>query len=123
MCPLHGDPDADKPDNSAEFFVPARELISKWRASAAKAEAGIDGSEMDDENETHMRDMRMCADQLEAILLHEAVYWNPYNKVVQDHRDGTIYEAATNVERAKRGLPVPWKAEFGAVECRQAPSY
>jgi hypothetical protein len=35
------------------------------------------------------------------------VKWNPYNKVVQDHRDGTIDYGATNRERAKRGLPVP----------------
>ena len=43
------------------------------------------------------------------------VRWNPWNKVVQDHRDGTIDQEATNVERAKRNLPVPWEpgmAEF-----------
>lgn len=51
------------------------------------------------------------------------VYWNPYNKVVQDHRDGTIDHEATNIERAKRGLPVPWKPEFGDKEVRDAPSY
>lgn len=49
-----------------------------------------------------------------------SVYWNPYNKVVQDHRDGTIYHDATNAARAKRDLPVPWKAEFGKKECREA---
>lgn len=52
---------------------------------------------------------------------HEAVYWNPYNKVVQDHRDGTIYEPATNAVRQKLGLPVPWVAAFGDEETRQPP--
>jgi hypothetical protein len=40
------------------------------------------------------------------------IKWNPYNKVVQDHRDGTIDHVATNIERAKRGLPVPWTPEM-----------
>lgn len=49
------------------------------------------------------------------------VKWNPYNKVVQDHRDGTIHIRATNRERKKRGLPVPWKPEFGTREVRMRP--
>jgi hypothetical protein len=49
------------------------------------------------------------------------VYWNPYNKVVQDHRDGTIHYEATDVERAERGLPVPWTPEMD--ETRQAPVF
>jgi hypothetical protein len=40
------------------------------------------------------------------------VRWNRYNKVVQDHRDGTIHHAETNAERAKRGLPTPWVPEM-----------
>ena len=51
------------------------------------------------------------------------VFWNPYNKVVQDHRDGTIYRELTDVLREGRGLPVPWKPEFGEKECREAPVY
>ena len=50
------------------------------------------------------------------------VFWNPYNKVVQSHRDGTIFNERTNVERQVRGLATPWKPEFGEVECRQEPS-
>jgi hypothetical protein len=46
----------------------------------------------------------------------ESVYWNPYNKVVQDHRDGTIYQTPTDVERAKRGLPTPWTPDIGKFE-------
>lgn len=41
-------------------------------------------------------------------MSNDPVLWNPYNQVVQDHRDGTIDHAQTNAERAKRGLPVPW---------------
>lgn len=44
------------------------------------------------------------------------VKWNPYNRVVQDHRDGTIDHARTNIERAKRGLPVPWTPAIGKKE-------
>lgn len=46
------------------------------------------------------------------------IKWNPGNKVVQDHRDGTIDFELTNIERAKRGLPVPWTVEIGYEEAR-----
>lgn len=36
---------------------------------------------------------------------HEAIFWNPRNGVVQDHRDGTVVQPDTDNERAKRGLP------------------
>jgi hypothetical protein len=59
-----------------------------------------------------------------AFGVHEAyepdpVRWNPFNKVVQDHRDGTIDHEATNRERARRGLPVPWTPEIGGVEVHE----
>jgi hypothetical protein len=44
------------------------ELVRKWRASANKAEQHLGDPDMDTENQTHMRDMRMCADELEAAL-------------------------------------------------------
>jgi hypothetical protein len=47
------------------------------------------------------------------------VCWNGGNKVVQDHRDGTIDMDVTNRERAQRGLPTPWTSAMGEVECRQ----
>lgn len=50
-----------------------------------------------------------------------AVFWNKYNKVVQDHRDGTIDHERTNEERSKRGLPTPWTPEMGEVEHREPP--
>ena len=49
------------------------------------------------------------------------VKWNPYNKVVQDYRDGTIDHKRTNIEREKRGLPVPWTPAMGKKEVHEAP--
>jgi hypothetical protein len=46
------------------------------------------------------------------------VFWNSGNKVVQDHRDGTIHPRLTNAARKKRGLPVPWTPEIGEKETR-----
>lgn len=37
------------------------------------------------------------------------IKWNPFNQVTQDHRDGTVIQPDTDIERAKRGLP-PWQA-------------
>ena len=51
------------------------------------------------------------------------VFWNPYNKVVQDHRDGTIDIEKTNRARKKRGLPVPWTPDMADIEGRQKPVY
>ena len=53
--------------------------------------------------------------------LPDLICWNPYNKVVQDHRDGTIDHEATNRERAARGLPVPWTPALADIEVHQAP--
>lgn len=43
------------------------------------------------------------------------IFWNGYNKVVQDHRDGTIDYELTRIERTKRGLP-EWKVETAEIE-------
>jgi hypothetical protein len=51
------------------------------------------------------------------------IMWNPWNKVVQDHRDGTIHLAQTNKERKRRGLPTPWVPSMGEYDTRQKPSY
>jgi hypothetical protein len=51
------------------------------------------------------------------------IMWNPYNKVVQDHRNGTICHVQTNRERKKRGLPTPWNSEMAEHDTRQKPSY
>lgn len=51
--------------------------------------------------------------------LHEAIMWNPYNKVVQDHRDGTIHDDLTNFVRKEIGLPIPWTPELGEKEVRE----
>lgn len=49
------------------------------------------------------------------------IKWNPWNKVVQDHRDGTIHHDLTNSERAKRGLPTPWGPDMADTEVNQPP--
>jgi hypothetical protein len=50
---------------------------------------------------------------------NDPVMWNPYNKVVQDHRDGTIHDLRTNTERQLRGLPTPWTPVLADGEVRQ----
>ena len=49
----------------------------------------------------------------------DPIMWNPYNKVVQDHRDGTIHHERTNAERELRGLPTPWTPAIADGEVRQ----
>lgn len=49
------------------------------------------------------------------------IKWNPWNKVVQDHRDGTIHHEETNLERERRGLPTPWTPEMSDTEVHQPP--
>lgn len=56
-----------------------------------------------------------------AQAARDPVCWNPWNKVVQDHRDGTIDHARTNAERAARGLPVPWTPEMAETEVHERP--
>ena len=51
------------------------------------------------------------------------IKWNPWNRVVQDHRDGTIRHDLTNQARAKRGLPVPWTPEIATAEIEAAPVF
>jgi hypothetical protein len=53
----------------------------------------------------------------------DPVCWNPFNKVVQDHRDGTINHVRTEVERRARSLPVPWSPALGEIECSQPPTW
>lgn len=53
----------------------------------------------------------------------DPVMWNPWNKVVQDHRDGTIHHDATNEERARRNLPTPWAPIMGDIDVRTPPIF
>jgi hypothetical protein len=57
----------------------------------------------------------------EKLAARDPVCWNPFNKVVQDHRDGEIHYHKTNDERAARGLPVPWTPDMGSREVHQSP--
>lgn len=54
---------------------------------------------------------------------HPAWKWNAYNKVFQDHRDGTIDHTMTNLCRDVRGLKTPWTPEMGDIDVRQPPVY
>lgn len=54
---------------------------------------------------------------------HPAVMWNPFNKVVQDHRDGTINHRLTNAFRMFAGLPIPWTPAMAEEEVRQPPIF
>lgn len=56
----------------------------------------------------------------EHIPPHDPIKWNPWNKVVQDHRDGTVDHERTNVERAQRGLPVPWTPKMAKTEVHES---
>lgn len=47
------------------------------------------------------------------------ICWNPWNKVVQDHRDGTIFHDLTNEARRLRGLKTPWTPEMADIEVHQ----
>lgn len=51
----------------------------------------------------------------------DPIMWNPWNKVVQDHRDGTIHHDLTNAARSERGLPVPWTPDLADIEIHQPP--
>jgi hypothetical protein len=56
-------------------------------------------------------------------LPRDPIMWNPWNKVVQDHRDGTIYHDLTNSARAERGLPTPWNASMADAEPFEPPIF
>jgi hypothetical protein len=56
-------------------------------------------------------------------IVDNPIQWNPYNKVVQDHRNGTIEITLTNQERSKRGLVVPWTPEISTKEIQEPPIY
>lgn len=66
-------------------------------------------------------DIDTSPEAIAAQRVSDPVKWNPFNKVVQDHRDGTLHVDATNVERALRGLPTPWTPEMADTEVHQAP--
>lgn len=51
----------------------------------------------------------------------DSFVWNPYNKVVQSHRNGAMDFEATNREREKRGLPTPWTPEIAEKEVKEPP--
>ena len=53
----------------------------------------------------------------------DSIMWNPWNKVVQSHRNGTVDRRKTNKERKKRGLLIPWTPEIGEKEVLELPCW
>ena len=53
----------------------------------------------------------------------EAIHWNPWNKVVQDHRDGKIMPTFTNFVRRELGLEVPWTPDLASKEVGEPPIF
>jgi hypothetical protein len=51
------------------------------------------------------------------------VFWNPGNKVVQDHHDGTLHPLKTDAERKLRSLPTTWSPAMAEAEVRERPAY
>lgn len=55
------------------------------------------------------------------IIDANPVRWNPWNKVVQDHRTGEVDHAQTNDLRSQLGLPTPWTPEMAHEDNGSAP--
>jgi hypothetical protein len=66
-------------------------------------------------------DIKQPAPVINIPLEPNPVRWNQFNKVVQDHRNGTIDLPETNKERAKRGLITPWTPEISEKEVKEPP--
>lgn len=65
----------------------------------------------------------MSARRLRDKDFFNAVIWSPTQKVVFDRRCGRVFEDATNDERKRRGLPVPWKVEMLSKEVLEPPIF
>jgi len=75
-------------------------------------------------NLVHSSDSILAAErELDIWFPYRPVRWNPYSKVVQDHRDGTIYVDVTNAVREAKGLPVPWTSELAEREVHNKPVF
>jgi hypothetical protein len=51
------------------------------------------------------------------------IIWNPFNKVVQDHRDGMIHLGPTNKVRKFLGMPVPWTPQLANEDVKTGPVF
>lgn len=75
-------------------------------------------------NLVHASDSILSAErELDLWFPYRPMRWNPYTKVVQDHRDGTIDVTITNAVREAKGLPVPWTAELAELEVHKKPVF
>lgn len=75
-------------------------------------------------NLVHASDSLLSAEvELNLWFPNRPVRWNPYSKVVCDHRTGTTYLDETNAVRESLGLPTPWTSALAEKECHQKPVF
>lgn len=75
-------------------------------------------------NLVHASDSILAAErELDLWFPYRPMRWNPWTKVVQDHRNGTIDVTTTNAIREAKGLPVPWTAELAETEVHKKPVF
>lgn len=75
-------------------------------------------------NLVHSSDSIITAQrELDIWFPYRPMRWNPFNKVVQDHRNGTIDITATNALRESKGLSTPWTPEIAELEVHQKPIF
>ena len=75
-------------------------------------------------NLVHSSDSIIAAErELDIWFPYRPMRWNPFNKVVQDHRDGTIDVEVTNAVREAKGLTIPWTPEIAEIEVHKKPVF
>lgn len=61
--------------------------------------------------------------ELDVWFPSRPIRWNPFNRVVQDHRNGSVYLDETDAVRAAKGLPTPWTPEMASLEISHKPVF
>lgn len=75
-------------------------------------------------NLVHASDSLLAAQrELDIWFPTRAMRWNPFTKVVQDHRNGTVDVQATDAVREAKNLPVPWTPELSESEAHMKPVF
>ena len=75
-------------------------------------------------NLVHASDSIIAAQrELDIWFPGRAMRWNPFTKVVQDHRNGTVDVTVTNALREAKGLPIPWTPELAESEAHMKPVF
>lgn len=106
------------------------EMIADWIGAGQAITGQLDVLEWYAKNRMVIqldRDTRLAVEQILLSLdkygFDTPIKWNPYNHVVQDHRDGTIQHNATNWVRGKNGMPIPWTPAIAESELKQPAFY